>query len=73
MTRTEKKPWTMPKWMEPYRERILNTGGNSVEELYNDDGQNSNIFNNAVRACLCVAVKSQVDLLTALHDDGLIQ
>ena len=59
--------------MEKYRPLITNTGGNPVEELYNDDGTNSNVFNNAVRALLCVAVKSQVDMLETLHRKGMLK
>lgn len=62
--------WTMPRWMEPYRAKITNTGGNSVEDLMNDDGTNSNVFNNAPRALICVAVKSQVAMLEVLHKAG---
>lgn len=66
------KKWTMPKWMEPHRAVIYNTGGNAIEELMNDDGTNSNIFNNAPRALICVAVKSQVSLLERLHESGVL-
>lgn len=64
------KQWKMPDWMEPYRYFIVNTGGNDVEELMNDNGTNSNVFNNAPRALICVAVKSQVALLVELHKEG---
>lgn len=67
------KKWTMPKWLEPYRESIVNTGGNSVESLMNDDGTNSNVFNNAPRALICAAVKSQVALLERLREGGLLR
>lgn len=66
------KKWVMPEWMEEYRGDINNTGGNSVEELMNDDGKNSNVFNNAPRALICVAVKSQVHLLETLHQKEVI-
>lgn len=65
-----KEKWKMPKWMEWYRPYFRNTGGNTIEDLYNDDGTNSNLLNNAPRALICVAVKSQVDLLTKLHELG---
>lgn len=65
----EKKQWTMPEWMEFYRESIVY--GERAEELYNDDGTNSNIFNNAPRALICVSLKSQIDLLYRLHERGL--
>ena len=67
---SKKKKWQMPEWMEPLRNEIKNTGGNSIEDLMNDDGTNSNVFNNAPRALICVAVKSQVGLLEWLHTRG---
>lgn len=68
----KKVEWKMPEWMEPYREYINNTGGNSVEDLINDGGQ-STVFNNAPRAMLCVAVHSQVALLNMLHGKGKLK
>lgn len=68
----KRKRWTMPGWMEPYRAAIVNTGGNPVEELMNDDGRNSNLVNNGPRALICVAVKSQVTLLETLHKNGYL-
>jgi len=67
------KKWTMPKWMLPYANLINNTGGNPIEELVNDDGTNSNVFNNAPRALICCAVKCQVNLLESLHRKGLLE
>ena len=64
--------WKMPTWMEKYRIIIVNTGGNPIEELMNDDGTNSNLQNNAIRAMLCVAVKSQISLLEQLHNLKLL-
>lgn len=61
--------WTMPKWMEPFRESIVNTGGNSVEDLMND---RSNVVVNAPLAMLAVAVHSQVTLLNILHKQGIL-
>jgi hypothetical protein len=58
----------MPAYLEPYRGLIVNTGGNSLEELMND--QTSDLQNNAIRALLCVAVKSQLSLLERLHERG---
>lgn len=63
----------MPEWMEKYKELIGNTGGNDIEELMNDDGTNSNVFNNAPRALICVAVKSQVRLLELLKKKDLLK
>lgn len=65
------KPWTMPDWMEKYRPLINNTGGNSVEDLVRD--QKTNVFINAPRAMLCVAIKSQVILLESLREAGHIK
>jgi len=62
----------MPEWMRKYKHMINNTGGNPIEELINDDGTNSNVFNNAPRALICVAVKSQVALLERLHKEGVL-
>lgn len=64
--------FVIPAWMKPYAKMILNTGGNSIEDLMNDDGKNSNIFNNAPRALICTAVKSQVQLLAQLYARGLL-
>lgn len=66
-----KEQWTMPKWMEPYRETICNTGGNPIEDLMNDT--TTNFQNNAIRAALIVAVDSQVKLLYRLYEKGCIR
>lgn len=68
--RMKEKKWTMPKWMEPYREMINNTGGNPIEELMND--HHTNGFNNVIRTALIISVDSQVALLTKLHNEGLL-
>lgn len=62
--------WTMPEWMEPYRELIINTGGNPIEELVNDHSTTAQV--NLIRAALIVSVTSQVQLLTLLHDRGML-
>ncbi len=64
------KKWIMPGWMIQYKDMIVNTGGNTVESLMNDE--NSNMFNNAPRALICVAIKSQVRLLEELYEKGLL-
>lgn len=63
----------MPKWMKRYAPLIVNTGGNNIEDLVNDDGTNSNVFNNAPRALVCAAVKSQVKLLELLYEKELLK
>ena len=63
--------WTMPPHLERFREHITNTGGNSIEILMND--HRSNLRNNGIRACLCVAVQSQMSLLENLHEQRLLK
>lgn len=62
--------WTMPKWMEQYRDLINNTGGNAVEDLMND--HTTTAFVNSIRAGIIVSVDSQVNLLNELHYRGLL-
>jgi hypothetical protein len=63
----ERAPWVMPPWMEPYRDLIGNTGGNPIEELYND---RTTAQQNLIRAALALAVQDQVNLLYRLHRKG---
>jgi len=44
----------------------------SLQDFYEDDGTNSNVFNNAPRALICVSIKGQVDLLLRLWAAGRI-
>lgn len=60
------KKWKMPKWMEPYREYIVNTGGNSVEDMVNG---NADPLTNLPLSTLQACVKSQVALLQHLHEE----
>jgi len=62
--------WTMPKWMEKYRELIGNTGGNSIEEMV-DDQSDPQI--NLPRAVLAACVKSQINFLMRLKTLGLLK
>jgi hypothetical protein len=60
----------MPDWMEAHREFIINTGGNSVEDLMN--GRTEPMINlplSTIEAC----VKSQVGLLQNLRRSGKIE
>lgn len=66
----KRRKWTMPKWMEPYRDTFANTGGNTVEELMNN--RTANAQNNLVLAALIVAVESQVILLTRLRERAML-
>lgn len=63
------KKWKMPKWMKGYESMIVNTGGNDVEEMVNG---NADPFINLPLSTLQACVKSQVSLLTRLHDAGLL-
>lgn len=67
----KEKKWKMPKWMRRYREYICNTGGNPIEELMND--HHTTVFSNTPRALICVAVDTQIILLTRLWKAGLLQ
>ncbi len=63
-------PWTMPDWMEQYRDLFTNTGGNTIERLMNlPDGTGRS---NVILAALGVSVESQVILLRRLHAKGLL-
>jgi hypothetical protein len=55
----------MPRWMERYRDMIVNTGGNSVEDMMNG---NADSFSNLPLFTLQACVKSQVALLNRLHE-----
>jgi hypothetical protein len=55
--------------MEPYRALIVNTGGNTIEEMMNGNADpRINLPLSTLQAC----VKSQVALLTILHDRAAI-
>lgn len=62
--------WTMPEWMEPYRDLFQNTGGNSIEDLMRDT--TTNAFNNVVRSALIISVSAQIDLLHRMHARGML-
>jgi hypothetical protein len=65
-----KRIWTMPRWMERYRESIVNTGGLSIEDIMTRDPREANVVINAPVALICVAVQSQIALLERLKHDG---
>jgi hypothetical protein len=69
-TKTKRKPWVMPEWMEPYRDLFQNTGGNPIEELMNDTETNGS--NNVIRSALIISVDSQVTLLHRLRNKGFL-
>ena len=64
-----KKKWAMPKWMEGYCGLIVNTGGNSIEDMMNGDADpRINLPLSTLQAC----VKSQVMLLHRLRENKLL-
>lgn len=67
---TKKPDWTMPAWMEPYRESFDNTGGNTVEGLINALSERGLYRSNQVLWTLAITAESQVKLLYKLHADG---
>lgn len=65
------KGWKMPPELEPYRELIGNTGGNTIEDLVHRsrDGD-CNVVINAPLALIVEAVESQLVLLAKLYNEG---
>lgn len=61
--------WTLPEWMEPYREMIeADLGGNSIEGLMRDETTNGH--NNVIRAALIVMGETKVRMLARLRAEG---
>ena len=59
----------MPKWMEPYRPLIVNTGGNKIEDMVNGSADpRVNLPLSTLQAC----VKSQVTFLEILHSKSFL-
>lgn len=56
--------WTMPEWMEQYRDSFNNTGGNTIEELMNNT---TSMEVNMPLAVLSIAVSSQVKFLETIR------
>jgi len=67
------KAWVMPDWMEPYREHIRNTGGNTVEDLidrlHHEEGL---AFSNIIVYVMAASVESQVQLLMCMREAGCL-
>lgn len=66
----EAAKWTMPEWMESYRDYFYSTGGNTVEELMNALSDPRLSKTNAVLFTIAMMAEAQVALLTRLHSDG---
>jgi hypothetical protein len=65
----KKRKWKMPKWMEPFRASIVNTGGNEIEDMMNGNADpRVNLPLSTLQAC----IKSQVLLLENLHERGVL-
>jgi hypothetical protein len=63
--------WKQPKWMAPYVPTLVNTGGwITPEYAMNCDAKDCNLVVNGPRALLCIAVRSQIQLLLKLYEDG---
>lgn len=60
--------WMMPSWMEPYREMIRDWGGKPVEARMEGDWPSP--VTSGVQFAMALSVRSQVTLLTALHEGG---
>ena len=64
------KKWTMPEWMEPFRQFL--TEPDRAEEYKNCDGVNCNVVVNAPRALMCQTASSEIGLLYRLKKADLI-
>jgi hypothetical protein len=69
-SKSARRIWTMPSWMEPYRAFFAADLGNGVEDMMND--HDSSAFNNIVRFTMIAGTKAEISLLTRLHDAGLL-
>lgn len=66
--------WVMPDWLREYNEVFNNTGGNEVEDLVNRYISESNlVFTNLPMYTLAAMAFSQVNLMYALRDRGLLK
>jgi hypothetical protein len=64
------KKWTMPKWMEAYRQFFVNTAGNTIEELVNG---NTDPLINLPPSTLEFGMKAQVRFLMNLKEKGWLR
>ncbi len=70
---SEKEKWVIPEWMEMYTELILNSGGVSIEDAMNRLRFDKHlILANMVAYAICCEVSAQVNLLTRLYNEGII-
>jgi len=71
-----KEKWSMPDWMEKYRDLISvgdegKNSSTSIEDLMNDTTTNS--FNNIYRYAMIVNVDAKIGLLKKLYEKGLLK
>jgi hypothetical protein len=69
-SKSTKTVWIAPVWMQPYLPLIVNTGGNSVSELMNE---NADPYINLPLSTLQECVRSQVSFLYRLHKAGMLR
>lgn len=70
----ETKTWTMPEHLEPYRDLINNTGGNTIEELMDVYHNQENIMRtNMILGVLAVMCAGQIQLLQTLYRQNLLK
>jgi hypothetical protein len=62
--------WTMPKWMKPYMPLISYYGEEYITEMVNDM---TPIQVNAPRVLIAVEIRGCVQMITKLHDKGLLK
>lgn len=60
--------WTIPSWMESYKD-LIPCHESQIEELVNC-GSEVNVFNNAPKALMATSVKSAVTVLENLKKRG---
>lgn len=66
--------YVMPKWLEPYRDLINNTGGNTIEDLIERLANDKNIAQtNSIVFAMAITVESQIHLLSRLKNAGLLR
>ncbi len=67
-----KETWQCPDWLEKYRKHLESIhGGRTLEQLMNEHGQN--MFNNPIGASFCISCINAVNILTRLHNEGMLK
>lgn len=71
MSEDDRPKWVMPDWMRPYEPLFQNTGGCTVEDLYNCPTEMTKP--NIILAAMVVSVESQITLLIRMHARGMLK